>query len=599
VIVSLRRRLDADALASSRSARRAQRLRVASTSTAITRLARFHGATVVRRFRLIPAVALEVTPSALRALRGSPAVASIAEDIPEPPLLDVSVPLVQGDQMVQGGWDGHGQIVAVLDTGAQVSHPMISGKTVDEACFAAGNNPPTSSGDCPNGTTSQSGAGAGAACTYATACGHGTHVAGIAVGRSVVAPGPRTISGVAPGASLVPVQVFSRFTGGSCGSAPSPCPLSWTSDQIKGLEYVYNHQSYGASSVAAVNMSLGGGQFSSTCDATEAARKAAIDLLRAAGIAVVIAAGNSSYTGALGAPACISSAVSVGSTTKSDQVSSFSNNASFLTLLAPGGDLTSVGNILSAFPTDSYSALAGTSMAAPHVAGAWADLRQRFPTATVATIVQALQATGLSIPDQRVAPTHNPRPRIRIALAASYLANPNPGLEIKKVGTGSGTVVSTPGAINCGVNCKAPFPFAAVVSLTGTPDPGSTFGGWSGGGCSGIGPCQVTLTADTTVTATFYPAMSSTTLSIKAPASVKKGKKAKITGSLASGSAPCIRKQQVTLNKNGTRIIGKTKKNGTYKFAFKVTMNTTVNASFAGTPTCGASSSVTKNIRAT
>lgn len=68
---------------------------------------------------------------------------------------------------------------------------------------------------------------------------------------------------------------------------------------------------------------------------------------------------------------------------------------------------------------------------------------------------------------------------------------------------GSGSVTSNPGGITCGLTCAAPFSTTQQVTLTATPGGGFTFSGWSGGGCAGTGTCQLTLSADTTVTATF------------------------------------------------------------------------------------------------
>lgn len=78
------------------------------------------------------------------------------------------------------------------------------------------------------------------------------------------------------------------------------------------------------------------------------------------------------------------------------------------------------------------------------------------------------------------------------------------GITVTKTGsTGTGTVTSNVGGINCGATCNAPYSVGTVVTLTATSDASSTFAGWSGGGCSGVGTCVVTVTAATTVNALF------------------------------------------------------------------------------------------------
>jgi hypothetical protein len=77
------------------------------------------------------------------------------------------------------------------------------------------------------------------------------------------------------------------------------------------------------------------------------------------------------------------------------------------------------------------------------------------------------------------------------------------GLTVAIAGTGSGTVTSSPGGIACPPTCNAQFAPGTEVRLTAAPAGGSTFTGWSGGGCSGTGPCTVTVTDRVTVTATF------------------------------------------------------------------------------------------------
>ena len=68
-------------------------------------------------------------------------------------------------------------------------------------------------------------------------------------------------------------------------------------------------------------------------------------------------------------------------------------------------------------------------------------------------------------------------------------------------GTGIGTVTGS--GINCGSVCTNGYAPGTVVTLTATPASGSSFAGWSGGGCSGTGTCSVTMNASTSVTATF------------------------------------------------------------------------------------------------
>ena len=76
-------------------------------------------------------------------------------------------------------------------------------------------------------------------------------------------------------------------------------------------------------------------------------------------------------------------------------------------------------------------------------------------------------------------------------------------LTVAPAGSGTGTVTSSPAGIDCGSSCSASFGEGSLVTLTATPGAGSSFTGWSGGGCSGTGACQVTMSAAESVTATF------------------------------------------------------------------------------------------------
>ena len=75
-------------------------------------------------------------------------------------------------------------------------------------------------------------------------------------------------------------------------------------------------------------------------------------------------------------------------------------------------------------------------------------------------------------------------------------------LTVNKVGSGDGSITSTPAGIDCDPDCSANFPQNSLVTLTAVPEDGSAFGGWSGA-CIGTGDCQVTMDAQKTITATF------------------------------------------------------------------------------------------------
>lgn len=363
----------------------------------------------------IPYVAFSTDAAGLAALAANPLVVQIEEDVPSFHALDLSVPRINAPQVWTAGYTGSGITVAVLDTGTDRTHPAFAGRIVGEACFSS-NNPGqgqnTSVSLCPNGQNSQTGVNTGVDCANSIGgCGHGTHVAGIVGGA---ASGAGNSNGVAPGANIMPIQVFAQFTQlPACLSnyGTLTCALTWNTDQISALTYVYNQRNN--YNIAAANMSLGGGQEFGFCDTDS--RKAIIDQLRGVGIATVIASGNSGFTGSMGRPACISSAISVGATTDDETIASYSNHATFLDLLAPGSSIMSTRN---GGGTVQFN---GTSMAAPHVAGAWALMKQANPGATVTQIEDAFKATGVPIARSGIS-----KPRINI-LAAAQSLNPNFG----------------------------------------------------------------------------------------------------------------------------------------------------------------------------
>lgn len=90
------------------------------------------------------------------------------------------------------------------------------------------------------------------------------------------------------------------------------------------------------------------------------------------------------------------------------------------------------------------------------------------------------------------------------AFEAPTLVLPSWLLTVTRAGAGSGIVSSSPGGISCPADCDESYAEGTVVTLTADPDPGSAFTGWSGD-CTGTTDCQITMTADRDVTATFVP----------------------------------------------------------------------------------------------
>jgi serine protease len=333
-------------------------------------------------FETTPGFAVNVTPAELDQLAADPRVRVINFDRAVPPTLIESVPLVGMPQAYNLGATGQGQIVAVLDTGAQLNHEFLAGKIVAEACFSAANGGAGAGrvSLCPNGAPTQVGSGASNAETpqcingNTNICEHGTHVAGIAAGFNTNFQAGEPPNGVAKSANLFPIQVFTRFDLPADCPPPDapPCVRTFGSDQIRALDYIFTHINIGGGTVASANMSLGGGGTPAFCDSEP--QKPAIDNLRSAGVLVAIAAGNDGFRTQVGFPGCISTAVTVSSTTKADVVSSFSNMSGAVDLLAPGTSILSSIPIVPPSPT-AYASFNGTSMAAPHVAGAIAAIR--------------------------------------------------------------------------------------------------------------------------------------------------------------------------------------------------------------------------------
>ena len=365
----------------------------------------------------VPLVFARMSPRDLDALASDPSVASINPDRLAKPALYESTTLIGSASANVSGYAGAGTSVAVLDTGVLSGHEFLSGQVVDEACFSTTDSTEKSTSVCPGGAASSFAIGAGEPCPID--CDHGTHVAGIVAGKKITYGG-QTFSGVAPAAKIIAVQVFSQFARSACGvGATGPCVMSFESDQISALDWLYTNRNTGDwGTLASVNMSLGGGEYGTLNACNADPIKTSIDTLRSAGVATVIASGNEDLLTAIGAPACVSSAIAVGASTAArsattlelfDAPASFSNRprASANNPNALGDrllDLMAPGNVVMssiATTTTSYDDYPGTSMATPHVAGAWAVLKGIVPGASVTQVLGWLRTTGKTIVDRR------------------------------------------------------------------------------------------------------------------------------------------------------------------------------------------------------
>ncbi|MFJ7423179.1 S8 family peptidase [Streptomyces uncialis] len=224
---------------------------------------------------------------------------------------------------------GTGVTAFVIDTGVRVSHSQLTGR--------ASNGYDAIEGD----TVAQDGNG------------HGTHVATTIAGSTY---------GVAKKARIVAVRVLDNNGSGT------------TAGVIAGVDWVTRNHS--GPSVA--NMSLGGGA-STTLD--NAVRNSI-----ASGVTYAVAAGNSGVNASSTSPARVTQAITVGATSNTDAKASWSNFGSVLDLFAPGVSITAGWHT----GDSATNTISGTSMAAPHVAGAAAVYLSSRPTATPAQVSTAL-----------------------------------------------------------------------------------------------------------------------------------------------------------------------------------------------------------------
>ncbi|WP_328423261.1 S8 family peptidase [Streptomyces sp. NBC_00443] len=226
---------------------------------------------------------------------------------------------------------GGGVTVYVIDTGIRISHKDFGGRASYGWDFV-GNDRTASDGN-----------------------GHGTHVAGTIAGKRY---------GVAKNAKVVAVRVLDNAGGGS------------TADVIAGIDWVTRH----ARKPAVANVSLGGYRNTQL--------DAAVRNSIASGVTYTVAAGNDGLPAGRYSPAAVREAITVGATDRKDARAGFSNFGSALDVFAPGVSITSAS-----YANDTGKVTySGTSMAAPHTAGAAALYLADHPKAKPAQVSKALVA---------------------------------------------------------------------------------------------------------------------------------------------------------------------------------------------------------------
>ncbi|MEO0367952.1 MAG: S8 family serine peptidase [Pseudomonadota bacterium] len=367
-------------------------------------------------FQYSPSAVMQIDAQDLAELESSSGVAHIAMNGFRRVSLAESVPRVfptQGSSRYNGDnkW-----VVAVLDTGVDTSHSFMRtngvSKVVTEACYSgAGVFDFRVIPLCPGGARSSTASGSGRHCTINSDCDHGTHVAGIAVGDR----DNSGIDGVANRGKLMPIQTFTLINDFATCVTSFSCVVTADSDWIRGMERVY--QLRNSFDFAAANLSFGGGIYSGGCNSVSPSATNIIQLLRNAGIATTIASGNDGFNFSLSYPACITSGITVGAADDADNEASFSNGNSVLDLFAPGT------SIVSSTPGGIFESYNGTSMAAPHVAGAFAVLKQAAPNASISEIEAVLKSVGpnIQLPSQSFS-----RRRLDVTAALRELVPFNP-----------------------------------------------------------------------------------------------------------------------------------------------------------------------------
>lgn len=361
----------------------------------------------------VPSAAYSITEDGLDALLDNPDVVSVVLDGEVSSTLASSTGVIDSDLLNAAGVRGNGYegsagrfAVSIIDSGVDSAHNAFSGRIVSQACYVTDSS-------CPGGTNASTAVGSGEECTHSSDCDHGTHVAGIAAGQLYTGGH----EGVADGAQIAAIKV----------AQDNPSSSRWTaqfSSINNALQRTLDLRNGSLPRMAAVNMSIGTDTTYTVanqagCDAVNPTLVSLMAQLQSAGVAVVVAAGNNGVDNAMSFPGCATNAYAIGATDDSDVPASFTNSSGGLKWWAPGVSITAPVPGVTSSGTKN-----GTSMAAPHVAGSFALLREcvdgNGAPITKNAAAAALDATGVNVTRNGVT-----RKRINVLDAATSTVNNN------------------------------------------------------------------------------------------------------------------------------------------------------------------------------